>query len=250
MLTLCGTLSIASIPITWRVDSSVFNHYNDAFLGTGSCTGQFGKENTDTDLDWGAVPDIDHVNPQVQKDLSEWMNWLKTKIGFGGWRFNLILGYAPRFTKIYMDNNKPDLAVEEFFLKLNNKPDGKLDYDQYKNDLVHWVQRVVTTFDFTTKGILGTVVGDTRFYLLKDSKGNPPGMIGLLPQNAVTFIDNHDTYSQQQWPFPTNPNDKATQGYAYIITNSGIPSVVQTHGLPIIPSSYRFSAVRVSGESF
>ncbi|PHT87302.1 hypothetical protein T459_09408 [Capsicum annuum] len=112
----------------------------------------------------------------------------------------------------------------EFFLKLNNKPNGKLDYDQYKNDLVHWVQRVVTTFDYTTKGILGTVVGDTRFYLLKDYKGNPPGMIGRLPQNAVTFIDNHDTYSQQQCPFSTNPNDKATQGYAYILTHPGIPS--------------------------
>ncbi|PHU03321.1 Alpha-amylase 1 [Capsicum chinense] len=112
------------------------------------------------------------------------MNWLKTEIGFDGWRFNMVLGYAPRFTKIYMDNTKPDFAVGEFFLKFNNKSDRKQDYDQYRNDLVHWVQNaggVVTTFDFMTKAILGIVVGDTRFDLLKDSKENPPGMIDLLP---------------------------------------------------------------------
>ncbi|KAJ8541094.1 hypothetical protein K7X08_001910 [Anisodus acutangulus] len=164
----------------------------------------------------GRVSDIDHANPQVQKDLSEWMNWLKTEIGFDGWRFDM------------MDNTKPDFAVREF-LKFNSKPDGKPDYDQHRNDLVYWVQNaggVVTTFDFTTKGILGTAVGDTRFDLLKDSKGNPPGMIGLLPQNAVTYIYNHDTYSQRQWTFPDYPND---QGYAYVLTHPGIPSVFYDH---------------------
>ncbi|KAJ8538082.1 hypothetical protein K7X08_014622 [Anisodus acutangulus] len=146
----------------------------------------------------------------------------------------MVLGFAPRFAKIYMDNTKPDFAVGEFFLKFNNKLDGKPDYDQHRKDLVDWVQnagRVVTTFDFTTKGILGTAVGDKRFDLLKDSKGNPTGMIGLLPQDAVTFIDNHDTYSQRQWPFPDDPNDKVTQGYAYayILTHPGIPSVFYEH---------------------
>ena len=49
-------------------------------------------------------------------------------------------------------------------------------------------------------------------------------MIGLRLGNAVTFIDNHDTgFTQNLWPFPP---DKVIQGYVYILTHPGIPSVV------------------------
>ncbi|KAK6938690.1 Alpha-amylase, C-terminal beta-sheet, partial [Dillenia turbinata] len=52
-------------------------------------------------------------------------------------------------------------------------------------------------------------------------------MIGVLPGNAVTFIDNHDTGSTQNaWPFPS---DKIIQGYAYILTHPGIPSIFYDH---------------------
>ncbi|XP_058184590.1 alpha-amylase-like isoform X1 [Rhododendron vialii] len=39
---------------------------------------------------------------------------------------------------------------------------------------------------------------------LKHLNGKPLGMIGVLPQNSVTFIDNQDTESQKIWPFPTD----------------------------------------------
>lgn len=69
------------------------------------CRGDYnyaGTGNLDTGEDYKPAPDIDHLNPRVQKELSEWMNWLKSEIGFHGWRFDFVRGYAPSITKSYV----------------------------------------------------------------------------------------------------------------------------------------------------
>lgn len=141
----------------------------------------------------------------------------------------MVRGYAPNITKIYMEQTSPEFAVgekwdrQEFAVGEDGKPNANQDY--HRGLLVNWVEAAggsVTAFDFTTKGILQAAV-QGELWRLKDSNGKPPGMIGVRPESAVTFIDNHDTWSQDLWPFP---EDKIMLGYVYILTHPGTPTIV------------------------
>ncbi|EES10714.1 hypothetical protein BDA96_06G070700 [Sorghum bicolor] len=203
-----------------------------------SCSG--GKGNKSTGDNFDGVPNIDHTQPFVRKDIIEWLIWLRKSVGFQDFRFDFTKGYAAKFVKEYIEESKPLFAVGEYWDSCEySPPDYRLNYNQdsHRQKIINWIDNtggLCAAFDFTTKGILQEAVKG-ELWRLRDPEGKPPGVMGWWPSRSVTFIENHDTGSTQgHWPFPS---DHIMEGYAYILTHPGIPTVFYDHfydqGVPL-----------------
>ncbi|KAK9052138.1 hypothetical protein SSX86_028766 [Deinandra increscens subsp. villosa] len=190
-----------------------------------------GRGNKSSGDNFHAAPNIDHSQEFVRKDLSEWLRWLRKEIGYDGWRLDYVRGFWGGYVKEYMEASKPYFSVGEYWDSLCYTY-GEMDHNQdaHRQRIVDWINDTNGTagaFDVTTKGIFHSAIERCEYWRLSDSNGKPPGVLGWWPSRAVTFIENHDTGSTQgHWRFP---GGKEMQGYAYILTHPGTPSVFYDH---------------------
>ncbi|KAK9165017.1 hypothetical protein Scep_000208 [Stephania cephalantha] len=193
-----------------------------------SCTGGLGNKSTGDNFH--GVPNIDHTQHFVRKDMLNWLLWLRNSVGFQDFRFDFVRGYAAKYVKEYIEGAKPIFCVGEYWDSCNYRG-SNLEYNQdtHRQRIINWIDGtggLSTAFDFTTKGILQEAIKG-ELWRLRDPQGKPPGVMGWWPSRAVTFIDNHDTGSTQaHWPFPSS---HVIEGYVYILTHPGIPSVFYDH---------------------
>lgn len=130
--------------------------------------------------------DLDHRNPETQKGIIDWMNSLKTRVNFVGWRYDFVKGYAGWAIELYNKKTHPNFSVGEFF-----------DYDP--QHVVGWIDSThpdpayrSTAFDFPLRNALHQAIAWKNFHYLKYAD-RAAGVIGLWSDKAVTFVENHDT---------------------------------------------------------
>ncbi|XP_019170779.1 PREDICTED: alpha-amylase 3, chloroplastic isoform X2 [Ipomoea nil] len=176
-------------------------------------------------------PPTESVSPEgyMPKDLYNLNS--REEIGYDGWRLDFVRGFWGGYVKDYLETSEPYFAVGEYWDSLSYTY-GEMDHNQdaHRQRIVDWINATNGTagaFDVTTKGILHSAIERCEYWRLSDTKGKPPGVVGWWPSRAVTFIENHDTGSTQgHWRFP---GGKEMQGYAYILTHPGTPSVFYDH---------------------
>ena len=178
-----------------------------------------------------AAPNIDHSQEFVKKDITEWMQWMQSEVGYDGWRLDYVRGFSGTHVKTYMESTNVSFAVGEFWDTLEYDYDSpKYNQDAHRQRIIKWIDDaggLAGAFDVTTKGILHAVFERQEYWRLSDEDGQPPGVLGRWPSRAVTFIENHDTGSTQgHWRFPEGSE---AQGYAYIMTHPGTPTVFWDH---------------------
>lgn len=229
-----GVKPIADIVINHRVGYTGWADFLNPTWGADSvCKGDEWTGATgaaDTGDGFSAGRDIDHTKTYVQDSIVNWMNNSLKSIGFAGWRYDYVKGYNGSYVGSYNTRTAPYFSVGELWTDLDlNNPNA------HRQLIMNWIDATggkSGAFDFTTKGLLQQAVQYNEFWRLKDSAGAPAGAIGWWAAKSVTFIDNHDTGpsypsgGQNHWPFPS---DKILQGYAYILTHPGIPTVYWVH---------------------
>ncbi|HBD92592.1 MAG TPA: alpha-amylase [Spirochaetia bacterium] len=194
-----------------------------------------GTGNYDSGTNYPAGRDLDHSQASVQTEIKNWLNQLKG-MGYKGWRYDYIHGFNGSYIGKYNDATAPYFSVGELW------PDIIGDYyasgygvNYHRQKLMDWINATggkSTAFDFTTKWQLQLAVSRSEYWRMKDPNGKAIGAIGWWPQMSTTFLDNHDTGpspgdgGQNHWPFP---GDKLEEGYAYILTHPGTPTVYWPH---------------------
>ncbi|PWA06857.1 starch-binding protein [Flavobacterium psychrotolerans] len=219
---------------TWSTPGQTWSICNNSNI---SSSGQKGTGNTDYDPvqaglkssgesgSFSAARDLDHSNVEVRNGIKTWMNWLKTDIGFDGWRYDFVHGYDGKYIKEYNDATNPYYSVGELLEGDRNRLAKWIDYTKAGTATAS-----SAAFDFATKSALQNAFNDNNLSYLKDGSGKAAGLIGISPEKACTMLDNHDTgpkpYGQDLWVFP---GTQVLKGYAYILTHPGTPMVWWPH---------------------
>ncbi|RKH47400.1 carbohydrate-binding module family 20 domain-containing protein [Corallococcus sicarius] len=233
-----GVKPIADIVVNHRVGTANWADFTNPTWGGCNAVAK-GDEwatacgNPDSGEAYGAARDLDHTQTFVRNDLKTWMNSRLKGVGFAGWRFDFVKGFAGGYVKEYVEGTAPWFCVGEHwptnYFDANNP-------DNWSQQIGNWVTAnggTCAAFDFSTKGLLNDALTNNNYSRLKAISGKPAGFIGHYPKGSVTFVDNHDTgpsetcgNAQNHWPVPCA---KVMQGYAYILSHPGIPTVYWPH---------------------
>lgn len=178
--------------------------------------------NPDTGTNDGGCRDLDHTSTYVQDMCKAYTRYMLDSIGFAGFRYDMVIGYAGKYLSMYNLASQPYFSVGEYWESMA-KTKNYLESAQY-NTLV---------FDFPQKAAIKTAMSNYIYSGLKTAGNSLRGQ--GLSKYAVTFVDNHDTYGRDNTEYlvkdikATGAKKKVLQANAYILMMPGVPCVFYPH---------------------
>ncbi len=208
---------------TYQITSEHICAGDEAFTDSKSDSQGLPHGAADTGTNDGGCRDLDHTSTYVQNMCKAYTQWMINTIGFDGFRYDMTLGYHGKYLSMYNLASQPFFSVSECWSDVNTIK-AHLEAASYNT----------LAFDFPTKYKFNSWKGGSAYSNLKN-----PGMRALgLTRNAVTFIDNHDTFhrsdnqSGEFLGYNTNLNGKKPQileANAYLLMMPGVPCVFWPH---------------------
>lgn len=202
---------------------SEFNPYRNkntftAFnTNTGNASGMFNRtfedfhpnsiHNNDEEALFFGEQDLCHEKENVQnwfwKNDNSVAKYYKNTIGLDGWRFDYVKSFSPKFVKAWMDE-VGGWAVGEYF-------DGNAE------KVRDWIEESGTSaFDFPCLFVMRDAFEQADLSIL----ANGDMLWKTTPNQAVTFVANHDTDRE-----PVIENSHKSLAYAFVLTHPGYPTI-------------------------
>ena len=197
----------------------------------------------DTGDNFDGCRDLDHTNTKVQEGVKAYLDFLKNDLGYVGWRYDMVKGYAPQYTKTYNESAKAQFSVGEY-------------WDGYDN-IVKWIEntgRQSAAFDFAFKFAVNDAFSQNNFGKLawenqETGKWEPAGVVHMpkYRRYAVTFIDNHDTGRKDENKTDYFPAEsQIVNANAFMLLSPGTPCVFMEHWLKHKDAIKQLIAIRKS----
>ena len=187
------------------------------------------KGAADTGLGDTGCRDLDHTNATTQQNIKTYEDFLLNEMGYTGFRYDFVKGYDPQYIKMYNEASKPKFSVGEYWqgAVTTASKEGDHPFGGVK-DWVDATDKTSAAFDFPMKYLIKGAFNDGNWKLL--DKNLTSTLVGIEPQYAVTFIDNHDTGEPHVNPDPQRANVEAAN--AYILAMPGTPCIWISHWKP------------------
>lgn len=173
----------------------------------------------DSGDDFGGARDIDHSSANVQAMVKAYLDFLLNDLGYTGFRYDMVKGYAASYTGMYNAAANPTYSVGEY-------------WDGNAMALMNWVNGTKqnntvqsAAFDFALKYNLRDCCNAGTNWGTKLS-GNYLAAYPGMRRYAVTFVDNHDTYGRGN-DSETKKNIVAAN--AFILAAPGTPCLFLPH---------------------
>ena len=187
-------------------------------------TGAQLSQNNDDGEGWGGMRDLDHKSTNVQKIVKAYENYLLNDLGYAGFRYDMVKGFAASHVGNYNTAANVTYSVGEY-------------WDGNANTVKAWIDatgKKSAAFDFAFRYAVRDAINQNNWSMLNESRITGLNVDnGIYKQYAVTFVENHDVQDRGTTSgYTPDPIQKDTlAANAYLLAMPGTPCVFYTHYL-------------------
>lgn len=169
----------------------------------------------DTGDDFKGSRDLDHTSANVQNNIKIYLDFLLNDLGYTGFRYDMVKGFSPYYVGMYNASSKPKFSVGEYWSGSYNNVTWWINGTKYDNAIQS------AAFDFPLKDGINASFGSSTWDIKnKGMAGSTKGM----NRYSVTFVDNHDTYRDNNRLY-----NNVLAANAFILALPGTPCIFLPH---------------------